>query len=80
LAGLLALWLPSETEGRDATGEPPTESLGLVLISLVAHDHLLLSGGEAVEVRELLLAGDRGDVAGGMELEFAKCVSIKDRR
>lgn len=60
--------------------EPPTEFLGLDRISPVAHDHLLLSGGDVSEVR-LLLREERG-VAGSVVVlgGDAKCVSIKERK
>lgn len=60
---------------------PPTELLGVDLISPVIEDHLLLSGGEELRVLALLV-DERGVVAsttacgGG----FAKCESIKERR
>lgn len=57
-----------------------TEFLGLDLISLVAHDHLLLSGREALEV-EALLREDLGDVRSvGLEGEGVERESMKDRR
>lgn len=71
----------STNAGRGTpTALRPMEPLGVDLMSPVATDHLLLSGGDVL--RELaLLVEDRGEVpvsdnGGG----FAKRESIKDRR
>lgn len=60
--------------------EPPTEFLGLDRISPVAHDHLLLSGGDVSEPRRLLKE-ERGVGESVVLLRGdAKCVSIKERK
>jgi hypothetical protein len=59
-----------------------TEFLGLVLISLVLvfQDHLLLSVGDAVDARGLLLVEDLGNISVVCWLGAAKCVSMRARR
>ena len=55
------------------------EALVPDLISTVAHDHLLLSGAEVMEVRALLV-GDRGTTRSSVVWGGVKWVSMKERR
>lgn len=56
------------------------EALGVDLMSPVATDHLLLSGGDELRVLPLLVE-DRGEgsAVGGWVL-FAKCESMMERK